>query len=512
MACLADGGDFMSAPAEGTGTLSARLRRGTLWGALNVGLSRVLQFITTLVVARLVAPEHFGALAVALVVQVIAVNIAELGATAALGRGDRDPDEIAPTVFTISLVTSVLLTALVILLAPSLAAALGDSGATPVVQVMGLTVLLSGMTSVPTALIWRDFLQKRRILVDVLNSFVALVLVVPMALWGWGAMALALSRVGGQLTATIGYWIISPKRYLPGFNIVEARGILRLGLPLAMANLVVFVTLNLDYMIIGRELGPVQLGLYLLAFNLASMPSSVITAVIRTVAVPTFGRLNANGTLAVAALKVTAGIAYIGFPVSALLAGLGAPLIVAFYGDKWIGAAVAMASLGIFGAARILSEMFADLCVGAGKTVGLFWVQVIWLIALVPAMLIGVRLWGIAGAGFAHVVVTWFVVIPVYLVLVAKSTGARILSLLGTCFPAAAAAAVCGILAWLVAARIPVALPSVLAGAFAGLVVYALVTFRWAQALLRDIKQASAGEATLGNPVLAGTDRTGNRS
>ncbi|MBT8160328.1 MULTISPECIES: lipopolysaccharide biosynthesis protein [Arthrobacter] len=493
----------MSQAEPRTGTLASRLRRGTLWGAVNIGLSRLLQFVTTLVLARLVAPEHFGALAVALVVQTIAVNIAELGATAALGRGDRDPDEIAPTVFTISLLTSGLLTALVIILAPLLAAVLGDPGATPVVQVMALTVLLSGLTSVPTALIWRDFLQKRRILVDVLNALVALGLVVPMALWGWGAMALALSRVGGQLTATIGYWIISPKRYKPGFNRAEAKEILRLGLPLAMANLVVFVTLNLDYMVIGPALGPVNLGLYLLAFNLASTPSNIITAIIRTVAVPTFGRLNASGNLREAAVKVTAGIAYVGFPVSALLTALALPLIVAFYGERWSAAAAAMVSLGLFGAARILSEVFADLCVGAGKTVGLFWVQVVWLLALAPAMFFGVRLGGIAGAGMAHVVVTWFVVIPVYLVLVSKSTGARILSLVRTALPAAAAAVACGVVGWLVASWISIAIFAVAAGAVAGLAVYAACTYRQVRTLLGGLRQTSPDGVAPLDPAMA---------
>ncbi len=459
--------------------LARRVRRGAMWGAVNVGASRVLGFVSTIIVARLIAPEHFGALAVALVVQTIALNIAELGATAALGRGDRDPDEIAPTVFTISIATSAVLTGAMVVGAPWLAATLGDPAAADVIRVLALTVALAGACSVPTAMVWRDFLQGRRIAVDLAGIVVSLVLVVPMAGWGWGALALAWSRVGGQLVSAVGYWIITPRRYAPGWNRREAGGVLRLGLPLAAANLVVFATLNLDYVVVGRLLDPVALGLYLMAFNLASLPSSVVTAVVRTVAVPAFGRLHAAGTLPGEAVRVARGLSFAAFPLSALLVGVAGPLIVTLFGERWAPAAAAMLGLGVFGMARILTELFADLCVGAGRTLGLFWVQVVWLAALAPALWFGVSQWGIAGAGYAHAAVAWLVVVPVYLVLVQRGVGASAGRMLRACLGPAVGAVLCAASAALVASATgatdaPVL--AVLAGGSVGLIVYLVAT------------------------------------
>lgn len=466
----------MNAAPEQTTTLARRVRSGALWGAVNVGASRILSFVSTIIVARLLAPEHFGALAVAIVVQTIALNIAELGATAALGRGDRDPDEIAPTVFTIALVTSALLTAAMVAAAPWLAGVLGDPAAADVIRVLAITVALAGLSSVPTAMVWRDFLQGRRIAVDLANIAVSLALVVPMAGWGWGALALAWSRVGGQLAAAIGYWIITPRRYAPGWSRTEAGGILRIGLPLAAANLVVFATLNLDYVVVGRVLDPVALGLYLMAFNLASLPSNVVTAIVRTVAVPAFGRLHAVGALPEQAVRVTRGLSYAAFPISALLIGVAGPLMVTLFGEKWAPAASAMLGLGVFGMARILTELFADLCVGAGRTLGLFWVQVVWLVVLAPALWFGVSQWGIAGAGYAHAVVAWLVVVPVYLVLVRRGVGASASRVLGACLLPAVGAVACAVAAGLVASAVGAPVVAVLAGGAVGLAVYAVVT------------------------------------
>ncbi|MFE4195030.1 oligosaccharide flippase family protein [Paenarthrobacter sp. NPDC056912] len=477
-------------------TLGHRAANATVWGGVNMALGRIVQFTTTIIVARMIAPEHFGALAVAIVVQTIATNMAELGATAALARGNGDPDKIAPTVFSIALVTSGIMTAAAIALAPALAAAFDDPAATPVIQVLSITILLQGIGAVPSTMVWREFLQKPRVVVDVGSVLTVLVLVVPMALDGWGAMALAWSRVGGQLVAMVGYWIITPKRYAPGFDRTVAGEILRLGMPLAMANLVVFVTLNMDYLLIGRMLDPTALGLYLLAFNLAGLPSSVITAVIRATAVPTFGRLFAEGTLGTLAARFVAGVSYCAFPISALLIALAHPLIVTAYGEAWAPAGIALATLGVFGATRILVELFADLSLGAGRTGWLFWVQVAWLVALAPALYVGITQWGIAGAGIAHATVACLVVIPLYVKALTSVLRISAWQLMGGSLPSLLAASAAGLVAWLGTNGITDPVLAVVAGALLGTMTYALLTFRQGRALAGEIRSLLHAKGT----------------
>jgi O-antigen/teichoic acid export membrane protein len=493
MAALGIHGGVLMEKEKQQRALGSRVANGTLWGAMNMALGRVLQFTTTIIVARMLAPEHFGALAVALVVQVIATNMAELGATASLARGNGDPDKIAPTVFTIALGTSALLTVLAVALAPYLAAVFGDPEATPVIQVLSLTIMLQGLSAVPSTMVWREYLQKPRIVVDTANLVVVLALVVPMAGAGWGAMALAWSRVGGQLVAAIGYWVITPKRYLPGFNRGVATEVLRLGLPLAMANLVVFVTLNLDYLLVGRIMGPVELGIYLMAFNLASLPSAVITAVIRSVAVPTFGRLHEQGTLGEASVRFVAGVSYVAFPISALLIALAHPLIVTVYGEKWASAAAIMVGLGIFGAVRILVELFSDLGVGAGRTVGLFWIQLAWLVALAPALFLGINWWGVSGAGVAHAVVACLVVVPLYLRVLRSVLGVSAARLLRGCLGPALAASVSAVAGWAIAMLAPTPLLAVGIGGFTVIAIYIALTFRTAARLVALIRVSARG-------------------
>lgn len=472
-------------------TVRAGLKSGMVWGAAGVVAGRALQFLTMLFLARILAPEHFGALAVAQVIQAIAINVTELGATAALARADRDPHEIAPTILTLGLATSAVITGCVVVFAPALSKVLGDPGAAGVIQVLAITILLSGCSGVPAAMVWRNYLQRRRAFLEIAGAAVTLAVAIPLAQEGMGAYALVWSRVVGQLLTSGGYWAISPIRFRPGFDRTAAAHVLRLGMPLALANLVVFATLNLDYVIVGRQLGAAQLGVYLLAFSLASLPSSLLTAMIRTVALPTFGRLHKTGLLDRAAPDVLGLAAFLGMPVSALVVALAGPLIQVLYGTAWQGAAGAMVGLGIFGAGRMTSDILADLCVGGGRTAGLFWVQTLWLACLFPALLAGVSFSGVTGAGTAHAAVIWVVVLPVYFVLAGRVIGIATKQLVAPMAAPLAAASGAGFLGWLVATGVNQPVAGLISGALTGTALYLALMFRSARKSLARLKALS---------------------
>ena len=99
-----------------------------------------------------------------------------------------------------------------------------------------------------------------------------------------------------------------------------------------------------------------------------------------------------------------------------VLTGAADPLIAMVYGLAWTPSAAALGWLGVLAGVRIVFELVYDYFVVLGSTRVVFTVQVVWLIALVPALYVGAHLAGIAGAAAAHVCVALFVVLPLYLV------------------------------------------------------------------------------------------------
>src|SRR5688500_2359153 len=98
--------------------------------------------------------------------------------------------------------------------------------------------------------------------------------------------------------------------------------------------------------------------------------------------------------------------------MGAVLATLAARIVGLLYGERWAGAAVALVGLGVFGALRVAFDLIATFLIAVGSTRAVLAVQVWWLVAMVPTMWLGIEWFGLAGAGWAHVVVGFVFVLP----------------------------------------------------------------------------------------------------
>lgn len=469
--------------------LRGHVGRGAAWSALDAGVLKLSQFLVGVLIARLVSPRDFGVFVVALTIYTIVAYISDIGVTSAIIREKERSDEIGPTVTTIAIGTSLALAGMLFITAPYLSAALGSSAASGAVRVICLTVVLGGIGSVPGALLTRDFKQKQRFLGDLSSFVVANSVLIAMAVSGAGVMALAWSRVAGQLVSTVVYLVLARRWYWPGFNMAEARRLLRFGLPLASANLVWFSMENIDFLCIARIQGTVPLGYYNLAYNVSSWPRTIFGNVITTVTLPALSRvrdskrqLHDHFTVAMAAL------AAMSFPVSALCLAVAHPLVMAVYGDKWAPAAAPLAILVVFGSTRAIIALICDLFVAVGSTGLLFILQIVWLAVLLPAMIFGVYYGGIAGAAWAHLIVATGLMVPVYLVVLRRQLLFPVRRLAGAVAPPLLVSTVAGALAHPVATMFHGPWTQLLMGTLTGVFVYLVLLGYWLLGLVHTLR------------------------
>jgi PST family polysaccharide transporter len=451
------------------------LGKTAAWSTADVVVGRMMQFAQGVIVARIVAPNEFGVFAVALVVHTVVSNISELGVSAALIRDDSNKiPRSAPTVATISILTGCILGGCVAALSGTLAAALGSSHAAAPIAVMALNLPLAGLAAVPTALVRREFRMDRIFYADQANNLATGIVVVVLALSGWGALALAWSWVVGQLVNTICLLSYRPGRFWPGWSRLEARRLLAFGVPLAGANLLAFLVLNVDYIVVGRMLGATALGFYLLAFNISGWPFNIFGSVIRSVSLPGFSRLRLDGAdmpaTYVRALRLVVGVT---LPICLVIAALGRPAVTAIYGTRWSPAASALVGLCVVGAGRILVELTGDFLVTLGRTRAVLIAQVPWLIALTTTLVVVAPRYGIQGVGYGQAFVVVAVVCPVYSVFL-RRVGVRIRDTLGAMVPAILWALVAAVTAREVASTIGNPFLACAAGGTAGLVITAI--------------------------------------
>ncbi len=463
---------------EATDTpLATGVRRGAVWSGANVLILRVANIAVMAVVARIVAPQQFGVFALALTVHAMAMSLAELGVSSAVARNDLDPDRIAPTVATISITVSLALGVAMAVFAQPLADLLGEPTAAAPLRVLAISVALVGPFAVPGAQLQRDFQQKRLFTATAVSYVPNTVVLLVMASHGDGAMAFAWSRVVGQLVAGVIIVMSVKKRYWPGLRFSELPFLLRFGLPLAFANLLSQILLNIDYVFIGRELSTEEVGVYSLAFNVSAWSAAVLGAMVNGVVLPAVSRVRReHGSISAVLQRATRTVGLVAMPICAFTVALARPLILTLYGAQWNAAAPVLRVLALYGVLFVMSLLFANVIIAMGRTGILLGVQIAAVIVLVPVMSAGIAAAGLIGVSLAHLATILVCTFPAYLFAIRRSTGVTA-PMLGRALavPTAAAAVAGGAAA--VTASIPAPAPlQLLAGGIAGALTYAAIT------------------------------------
>lgn len=411
---------------RGLGGLAARALG---WSFLNTALTKLGLTGFGVLLARILGPQQYGTVAVAMTVLLAVLSFNELGVSLAIVRWPEDPRDIAPTVATISVASSVMLYVAVFFAAPSLAAAMDSPASVPVIRVMALLIIINGIASIPSAILQRNFRQGHQMIADQAHGWLGVAVSVALALQGFGAMSLAIGQVCAAITGGILMLIFSPVPFRFGFDREQARKLLKFGLPLAGSSIVVFLVGNVDNFIVGHELGPRELGFYVLAWNVASLPVNLFSQPVRGVAPALFSRLQGNPrAMRTGFSSLAALLGAITLPVCFTMGGCALPLVTFIYGAGWNVAAQPLLWLAVLAALRIIFELSYDYFVVLAKARVVLTVQIAWFAILVPALIAGVHFAGIRGAAIMGFAVAAAVVLPCYIYELAH-VGIRIMPL-----------------------------------------------------------------------------------
>lgn len=457
-------------------TLGRAVKSGLTWSALNSLLLRLGSLTVGIVLARLLTPAEFGTFAVAMTVQTLVMSLSDLGLATQLVRSKQFEVE-APTIATLGVLSGLGLSGAMIAMSPWIASGMGSAEATSAIAVLGVTVAIGGFGVVPFALLLRDFRQGHLLAVSCADFLVGtIVSIVLITQFDLGALGLACGRLAGQPVATFLLFVVTRRRPRFGWDTALMSEAARFGIPIAGANVLSWATLGLPTPVIAHSLGLTMLGFYVLAFNVSSWPMTVLGQAVRSVALPAFSRSTDLDQSVVfrRSLSLTWTIAA---PCGVALAVLAESVIRTLYGDRWVQAWPVLAALGIFGSVRVAFDLFAAFLLAHGSSRTVFLVQLAWLVTLVPALFVGVRLGGLLGAALAQVVVVTAVSVPMYLRGL-RQVGIQTRGLASVLARPTAASLLAGGAGWVASQALTTPVLSLAAGSLAGLAVYAALMGR----------------------------------
>jgi PST family polysaccharide transporter len=308
--------------------------------------------------------------------------------------------------FALSLIAGVVFTAALLLAAPYLAAYFREPSMTAIIEVLSLVFIIDSLIVVPEALLQRNLDFKKLAIIDNIAYLVGIGGIgVPLAYLGYGAWALIFSQIALRLIrAALFFGLINHTCHL-AWCAQSVKRLLITGGGFALGRVFGFIALYADNIIVGRQLGTIAVGNYSRAYQLMTLPSTLIAQMADRVLFPALSKCqNDKERLNSALLTFIEVLATISMPLSiaALIASDEAVRV--FLGPGWeeVGRILTVLSYGIF--FRTADKAGDTVARAAGRAYLHAWVHCLYAVAVTLGAyigsfygLLGVS-WGVLGA------------------------------------------------------------------------------------------------------------------
>jgi O-antigen/teichoic acid export membrane protein len=329
---------------------------------------QVVSWLVTIQVARLLRPRDYAVMTAGMMVVGFCDLLADSGVGRALVRRDPLEADDLDEAFTLSLVLSTALYALVLASAGVLAGFLRTPEVSAFLRVVGLSLLLVPLRTVALAVLEHRLEMGRQSGVAVAGSLIQSAVLIAAAALGYGYWAFAAVALVGRsfecaCLVRLSGW--SPRlRRLSG----RARGLAAFGLHVTGSSLLWFAYSNADFAAVGRVSGPEALGFYALAFQFISIPVQRLTAGFNQVSYPVFCRLRGDPARVRSwYLRLAALLALFGAPVLVGLALVARDAFVLVLGPKWLPAVLPFRVMSLAGVVMVLGGSVPPLLNALGR-------------------------------------------------------------------------------------------------------------------------------------------------
>ncbi len=384
----------MSSSARGIGS---QIAAGVAWMVLMRLAIRMLGFVSTIVLARLLTPADYGVIALAMIFVGLLDAFTAFGFDVVLIQDQDAPPEKYHCVWTLTVIRGISLAAITFLAAPLCADFFDEPALAAVLQVLAFATLVGAFENTATVDFRKHLQFDREFRLMVYPKVIGFVVTVALAIAWRDYWALAVGMVATRLVAVITGYVMRPYRPTPCLD--HWAEIFRFSKWLMANSILRYGYNNSESMVLGKLMGSAAVGAYAIANEIAMMVSSELVAPIQRAILPGYAKLarSENG-LRDAYLAVLGVTNVVGLPVSAgiaLTADLFVPLLL---GEKWSQAIPLIQILSVAVVLRLGLANSGTVYVVSGKPWLTTLLSVVSLAGGIPLIIWGVMSAGAVGA------------------------------------------------------------------------------------------------------------------
>jgi O-antigen/teichoic acid export membrane protein len=329
-------------------SLRAKAAQSLIWTLLESGGLSILSFVTLVVVARLITPGELGVVTIAIgIIQLLTLPVEMLFHDALVQR-DQVSDAHFDAAFTISMLIAATLCLTCFLTSGVVARLIEAPSAGPMISVLGLSLIASGLGGTLVARNRREFRFRALTLRSLAGRLAGSLIGIVAAIWGAGAWSLVLQQLTMVACSTLLLWITTPVCPRLRLRFGRARELLGFGLASLCNQLLVVAEQRVYAFLVALAFGPATAGYLNLAFRVTDMPRDVMAGSAHQLALPLFRSMGGNiSALRNAFNEAVSFTCAISFPLFTALAVCAPEVVELVFGERWLPASPFVSLLAV---------------------------------------------------------------------------------------------------------------------------------------------------------------------
>ncbi|MDP3784894.1 MAG: lipopolysaccharide biosynthesis protein [bacterium] len=351
------------------GTLGRTIAAGR-WSLFGLIFQKIIGLGTFFILARLLAPQDYGVITIVLMLVGVLDTLSVPGFERALIQKKGEIKEYLDVFWTFNLLRAVLIFFLIFLLAPLIGKffQITDLLALAILRFSGLIILLQALANLGSLFFFKKLDFKNIFIRDTGGQIAFAAVAIGWALFSPSVLALFLGYLAQNASSTlIQYWL-SPHRPKLSFYFRRLHDLAAYGAWAMGQGIVSQANSILETAIVGRFLGPSDLGLYSRANSVASLPSSALFSVIYKVGFPAYSRVQDSRERIAGGFLRSFDIAFLTtIPFLILILFAAQDLVQILLGEKWLGMVGAMKILVVALTLEGFSNITYPLLEGIGR-------------------------------------------------------------------------------------------------------------------------------------------------
>ena len=372
------------------------IKRVFIGGVIYTAIARysgvVINLIVTAILSRLLTPNDFGIVAIAMVFITLFSILSDIGIGSAIVQKKELTNKDISSIFSATIYIAIFFAVIFFFCGNIISLFYEESILKNICRILSIHLFFSICNIVPNGLLMRDkkfqFIAIRSLIIQLSTGAIAVIC----AFTNCGIYALLVSPI---LSSVLIFIINYIQYYIPfsfKISILSIRKIFSYSIFQFLFSFVNYFSRNLDNLLIGKYMSMNHLGYYEKSYRFMQLPMSYITHILTPVIHPVFSDYQ-NDTNRITEMysKIVRLLAFIGFPLSAFLFFNAKELILLIFGNQWnesififqllaisVGFQMVSSSTGaIFQAANATKLLFIDgllstALILTGLLVGLF--------------------------------------------------------------------------------------------------------------------------------------------